>query len=81
MKVTILTGSAHKNGTTAALAAKFQQGRSTPDTRYSGLTRHFTTCTSASDATPAAAPGPAFSTPDDLTQTDLDRAYALGKNL
>ncbi len=26
MKVTILTGSAHKNGTTAALAAKFQQG-------------------------------------------------------
>ena len=26
MKVTIITGSAHKNGTTAALAAKFQQG-------------------------------------------------------
>ena len=26
MKVTILTGSAHKSGTTAALAAKFQQG-------------------------------------------------------
>ncbi len=25
MKVTILTGSAHKSGTTAALAAKFQQ--------------------------------------------------------
>lgn len=41
MKVVIITGSAHKHGTTATLADKFEQGASDADMKFFASTRRF----------------------------------------
>lgn len=41
MKIVVITGSAHKHGTTAALADQFQRARRRQGMRFSVSTRHF----------------------------------------
>ena len=57
MKIVMMTGSAHRNGTTATLATDSSRGRWMPDMRSTVLTRRFRTFTPASAATSAAAQG------------------------
>ncbi len=62
MKIVVITGSAHKHGTTAALADQFQQGaRRRQGMRFSVSTRHFRRYIRALAAINAAAPDAAYS--------------------
>ena len=61
MKIVIITGSAHKHGTTATLTDQFQRGAADAGHESSASMRRSKTCTPASAATSASAPVSAHS--------------------
>ncbi len=61
MKIVVITGSAHKHGTTAALADQFSGARRRQGMRFSVSTRHFRRYIRALAAINAAAPDAAYS--------------------
>lgn len=54
MKIAVLTGSPHKNGTTALLADRFMKVRAPKDTKFTALMRRLEISIRALAAMPAA---------------------------